>query len=141
MRTILVFGTFDCLHEGHIHFFKQAKTLGDRLIVLVSRDDNVYKLKKRTPVQTEHERLAALQTFSYIDEVHLCDASLGSFQMVLQTKPTVIALGYDQKDLKQALISWLTKHPFLKIQIITLAPYKEAIFKSSKLYHLRNEPK
>ena len=47
MKTVLAFGTFDVLHPGHIHYLKKAKGLGDRLVVIVSRDDSVRLIKKK----------------------------------------------------------------------------------------------
>lgn len=35
MIKVLVFGTFDGLHERHIDFFRQAKACGDHLTVIV----------------------------------------------------------------------------------------------------------
>ena len=43
----MVFGAFDCLHPGHLDFFKQAKKYGDYLIVSVGTDKNVKKIQKR----------------------------------------------------------------------------------------------
>ena len=46
MKKVMVFGTFDGLHEGHLDFFRQAREYGDYLIVAVARDVNVKKIKK-----------------------------------------------------------------------------------------------
>ena len=35
MKTVLVAGTFDIIHESHIDMLKNARNLGDRLIVMV----------------------------------------------------------------------------------------------------------
>jgi len=40
-------GVFDILHVGHIHFLKQAKELGDELIVIVAHDKTVEERKGR----------------------------------------------------------------------------------------------
>ncbi|HKC04500.1 MAG TPA: adenylyltransferase/cytidyltransferase family protein, partial [Patescibacteria group bacterium] len=37
-RIVLAGGVFDILHYGHIHFLKQAKKLGDYLIVAMESD-------------------------------------------------------------------------------------------------------
>ena len=44
-KRIMVFGTFDGLHKGHLNFFKQAKNFAENsfLIVSVARDKNVFK--------------------------------------------------------------------------------------------------
>ena len=48
---IMVFGTFDGLHEGHLDFFKQARQLSKNpfLIVSIARDKNVKIIKKIFP--------------------------------------------------------------------------------------------
>ena len=43
MKRVLIFGTFDGIHEGHLNLFKQAKKYGDYLIVVVGRDENIKK--------------------------------------------------------------------------------------------------
>ena len=60
---VLVFGTFDGLHEGHLNFFKQARGLAQQafLIVSVARDENVFKIKGAYPVRQEKERIKLLE--------------------------------------------------------------------------------
>jgi len=48
-KKVLVFGTFDGLHEGHKNFFKQAREFGDFLVVVVGRDSTIVKTKGRPP--------------------------------------------------------------------------------------------
>ena len=46
-KTILVAGTFDILHESHVDMLRNAKNLGDKLIVMLSTDEfNAQKGKK-----------------------------------------------------------------------------------------------
>ncbi|HEY4500387.1 MAG TPA: adenylyltransferase/cytidyltransferase family protein, partial [Candidatus Paceibacterota bacterium] len=47
MKRVMVFGTFDILHPGHLYFLRAAKKLGDYLIVSLARDVNVRKIKGR----------------------------------------------------------------------------------------------
>ena len=54
---VMVFGTFDGLHEGHKNFFKQARKYGDYLLVVVGRDKNVEKMKGHLPQRNENERM------------------------------------------------------------------------------------
>ena len=61
MKKVLIFGTFDGLHLGHLNFFEQAKEYGDYLIVVVARDKTVKRIKNRFPSKNEVERLRILQ--------------------------------------------------------------------------------
>ena len=64
MIKVLTTGTFDILHYGHINLLKQAKELGDYLIVGL----NVNKNGKETFYSYE-ERKAMLEAIKYVDEV------------------------------------------------------------------------
>ena len=87
-------GTFDILHIGHIYFLKEAKKLGDELIVVVACDKTVRRLKHE-PVTSEDMRLNLIKELRVVD-----DAVIGKeddmFEVVEQIQPDVIALGYDQ---------------------------------------------
>lgn len=39
MKTVITYGTFDLLHNGHINLLKRAKALGDTLIVGITTDN------------------------------------------------------------------------------------------------------
>ena len=59
MKAVMVFGTFDILHPGHINFFKQAKKYGN-LIAVIARDRTVKQVKGRLPKYSEKQRLKAI---------------------------------------------------------------------------------
>ncbi|MBN2554020.1 MAG: adenylyltransferase/cytidyltransferase family protein [Spirochaetales bacterium] len=103
----LVFGTFDALHAGHRYFLRQAKQRADRVVVSLSRDDFVRSVKGRPPVHSEEERSARLQDSGLADEVHLSDRIPGSYGLILQTRPDVICLGWDQDLLQKSLRDWM----------------------------------
>ena len=47
MKTVLIYGTFDLFHVGHIRLLKRLRNLGDRLVVGCSTDEfNISKGKK-----------------------------------------------------------------------------------------------
>lgn len=71
-KTVITYGTFDLLHEGHRNLLKRAKSLGDYLIVAVSTDEfNAIKGKKAH--DTFEERVENLLNDSeckkYIDKI------------------------------------------------------------------------
>ena len=127
MIKVMVLGTFDVLHPGHLDFFKQAKKFGDYLIIVVARDKTVKKIKGKLPTLDEKQRLAVIRKQGIADKVilgHLKDP----YFFVKKEKPDVICLGYDQISFTAGL-----SRKFSKIKIIRLKSYKPEIYKSSKL--------
>jgi D-beta-D-heptose 7-phosphate kinase/D-beta-D-heptose 1-phosphate adenosyltransferase len=63
-------GCFDLLHPGHLRYLKEARLLGDRLIVAVNSDETVARLKgpgrPLTPLDERMEILAALECVDYV---------------------------------------------------------------------------
>jgi FAD synthetase len=129
MKKIMVFGTFDILHKGHINKFKQAKKHGDSLIIVVARDDTVKKIKKRKPKHNEKTRLKAVKP--YADKAVL-GYKADKYKIIEKYKPDIIALGYDQVSFTKNLGKELKKRK-LKTKIIKLKPYKAHKYKSSLL--------
>ncbi len=99
MKTVMVFGVFDGVHEGHRALFRQARERGDRLIVAVAQDDAVKGLKGSAPRHSLEERMALVQAESLVDEAVPGDAALGTYGVIKAHAPDVIALGYDQRAL------------------------------------------
>ena len=70
IKKVLTGGCFDILHFGHITFLKQAKTLGDHLIVALESDGNVKRVKgDMRPIHTQEQRKAMLEALSFVDEI------------------------------------------------------------------------
>ena len=63
-------GCFDVLHPGHVRYLKEARSLGDRLLVAVNSDAIVARLKgpgrPLTPLSERMEVLAALECVDYV---------------------------------------------------------------------------
>ena len=132
MGCVMAFGTFDILHPGHKFYLKQANALGDRLVVIVARDENVKKLKGEMPLNNEIQRLAIVKNFDFVDEVVLGDREMRKWAVVKRFHPVIIALGYDQ----WASISSLRKE-LAKIglypEIVRIKAFKPEKNKSSLL--------
>ena len=69
MVKVITYGTFDCLHFGHINLLKRAKALGDYLIVGITSDDFDKARGKINVQQPLMERLEAVRTTSIADEI------------------------------------------------------------------------
>jgi len=94
MVTVMATGTFDILHLGHIYFLKEAKKLGDKLVVVVALDSTVRKLKHE-PINPEVIRVNLIKELRLVDECYLGNEN-DMYAIVEKIKPDVIALGFDQ---------------------------------------------
>lgn len=128
MKKVIVFGTFDILHPGHIHLFNEAKEYGDFLVIIVARDVTVCDIKGRKPVNDENTRLKNISDLHLADKVRL--GCLGDkYQAISEENPDIIALGYDQKAFVDNLADVVDDH----VQIVRLKPYFPEKYKSSLL--------
>lgn len=131
-KTVLIFGTFDLLHPGHLSLIKQASRYG-HVTAVVARDKNVRLLKKKTPHDSERSRLARVARLPMIHRALLGDRALDNRYHILQkVKPDIICLGYDQTFFTQDLPAKI-KTLGLKTMIIRLRPFEPHRYKTSKL--------
>jgi FAD synthetase len=139
MTRIMVFGTFDMIHEGHEDLFRQARELADEpyLIVSIATDANVERIKGKKPRHGQADRREAVAAHPLVDEVVIGDEA-GYIDHILAQKPDIIALGYDQtgeyvenlqKDLAQRGLS---------TKVMRLNALEPDRFKTSKLHDDRN---
>ena len=123
---ILTSGCFDIIHSGHMNTLHNAKKLGDILIVCISSDEQIKKLKGDSrPINNYKSRIDLLKTINYIDYVVLYnevdiinETSLGKIMKIINPEHWVKGSDYDKKDI-------LNKHPYLKN--ITIIPNIENI--------------
>lgn len=96
MKKVLVGGCFDLLHFGHISFLKQAKALGDQLIVALESDENAARMKGPTrPIHSQKQRKEMLLALSCVDEVILLppmNTDQDYLNLVKTVAPSVIAI-------------------------------------------------
>ncbi|MBU0596918.1 adenylyltransferase/cytidyltransferase family protein [Patescibacteria group bacterium] len=131
MKKVMVFGTFDIVHCGHLHMFEEAKEYGDELVVVVARDVNVERIKETGAMHTEEERYYFLDRIKTIDRVILGERQ-DVYKVIREERPDVIALGYDQKIYVDLLADKISEFG-LNSQIVRLVPYEPNKFKSSKI--------
>lgn len=97
MRKIVVAtsGHFNPLHKGHIRYLKEAKKLGDWLVVIVNNDEQV-KLKGSVPFMNEKERKEIIEALRCVDEVVISiDKDRSVVQSLNIIKPDIFAKGGD----------------------------------------------
>lgn len=136
MKTVMVFGTFDILHHGHINFLRQAGKLGDYLIAVVARDKTALEVKKILPRHNEKDRLKSVKASGAVDKAVLGRAG-DKYAIIKKYKPDVVALGYDQKFFTQGLRKKLNEYKLEEAKIVRLKAYKPHKYKSSKLFKKR----
>ena len=70
MKVVAVSGYFDPIHVGHLEYLKMAKSLGDKLVVIINSDYQA-GLKKGKSFMLEQDRLEIVQALRCVDEVFL----------------------------------------------------------------------
>ncbi len=130
MKTGLLFGAFDGLHDGHRAMLKEAREHADRIVVALPPDNVITELKGKKARLSWKQRAKALWESTLVDEVVRGDESLSMYSPIDTVKPDVIFVGYDQHDLAEDLASYLVSDG-IAIPIITLSPYKPERYKSS----------
>lgn len=74
-KRIIVNGTFDIVHSGHLALLNYARGLGDYLVVAVDSDRRVQELKGiNRPINTQAERVELLTALRVVDEVRVFDS-------------------------------------------------------------------
>jgi cytidyltransferase-like protein len=96
MTKVMIFGTFDGLHEGHKFLVEQAKKLGDSVVAVVGTSPNVEKIKGRPPFASGEKRMQLMREM--FPDIRVIEGSSQDFLAPLRAeKPDLILFGYDQK--------------------------------------------
>ena len=131
MITVIAFGAFDLLHPGHIFYLEEASKLGDELIVVIARDKSIKSVKGKMPVQGEKIRLSNVKNIDVVDKALLGSAH-DPYELIVDIKPDIIALGYDQNSFTERLEEQL-KERNINAEIVRLNSFHPEHYKSSHL--------
>jgi tRNA pseudouridine55 synthase len=126
-KKVVIFGTFDIIHPGHISVFKYAKNLAKELYVVIARNQNISKDTQL--IFNEEERLKNISNYKIIDKAILGDKD-NPLAFYNQIKPDLIVLGYDQYQNVELLKN------FKKIKIKRASSYHEELFKARKIKNI-----
>ena len=126
MKTVITYGTYDLLHQGHLNLLKRAKALGDYLIVGVTNDNFDRERGKLNVHNNVLERVEAVKATGLADKIIIEDYVGQKIDDIQKYDVDIFAIGSD----------WLGKFDYLKeyCQVVYL-PRTEGI--SSTM--LRNE--
>jgi D-beta-D-heptose 7-phosphate kinase/D-beta-D-heptose 1-phosphate adenosyltransferase len=98
-KIVLTNGCFDILHPGHLRYLQQAKSLGDRLVVLVNTDDSVKRLKgEQRPINGLAQRMEMLAALECVDWV-ISFAEDTPQAVIEKLLPDILVKGGDYTDI------------------------------------------
>jgi D-beta-D-heptose 7-phosphate kinase/D-beta-D-heptose 1-phosphate adenosyltransferase len=95
-RIVFTNGCFDILHVGHVRYLREAKALGDVLVVGINSDDSVGMLKPGRPVNPADQRAEVLASLVMVDYVTVFDEET-PYELINLLRPDVLVKGGDWK--------------------------------------------
>jgi rfaE bifunctional protein nucleotidyltransferase chain/domain len=95
-KIVFTNGVFDILHPGHIRYLRDARALGDLLIVGLNSDRSVKSLNKAAdrPIHPEHERAEVLEAMGAVDAVVIFDEDT-PYEIISAVQPDTLVKGAD----------------------------------------------
>ncbi|MGH9347128.1 MAG: D-glycero-beta-D-manno-heptose 1-phosphate adenylyltransferase [Vicinamibacterales bacterium] len=94
-RVVFTNGVFDLVHPGHVRYLRDARALGDVLIVGLNSDRSVRANKgSGRPVNTERERAEVLAALAVVDAVVIFDEGT-PYEIIRRIQPDVLVKGAD----------------------------------------------
>lgn len=95
---VMVNGTFDILHRGHIQLLNYARSLGDELLVAIDTDRRVTELKGvGRPINNQEDRKFFLENLKAVDVVMLFDTKEQLIGIMQGWQPDIYVKGGDWK--------------------------------------------
>lgn len=100
LTVVAVSGGFDPIHIGHVRMFREAKKLGDELVVILNNDEWLIK-HKRIPFMPEAERKEVIEAIRWVDRVVLTkhtssDPDKSVCNSLREIRPDIFANGGDR---------------------------------------------
>ncbi|MDP3049268.1 MAG: D-glycero-beta-D-manno-heptose 1-phosphate adenylyltransferase [Thermodesulfovibrionales bacterium] len=93
-KVVFTNGCFDMLHIGHIRYLRDAKALGDVLVIGLNSDKSVSKIKPGRPLNPQDQRAEVLASLEMVDYVTLFDEET-PYELINLLKPDVLVKGGD----------------------------------------------
>ena len=95
-KIVFTNGCFDIIHIGHIRYLREARSLGDILVVGLNSDGSVSRLKPDRPINTEDQRAEVLAALEMVDYVTLFDEDT-PYALIRLIQPDLLVKGGDWK--------------------------------------------
>jgi rfaE bifunctional protein nucleotidyltransferase chain/domain len=110
MTTVMVNGSFDVLHPGHVALLNTARSYGDWLVVAIDTDRRVKELKgEQRPINNQIDRRIMLSALKAVDIVEFFDSTEELIKLMQRYQPDVYVKGSDWKHDTQS-----TAHQYCK---------------------------
>ena len=95
-KIVFTNGCFDILHAGHVRYLKQAKKLGDVLVIGLNSDASVSGIKPGRPVNSEKNRAEVLAGLASVDYVVIFREKT-PYNLIKTVRPDLLVKGGDWK--------------------------------------------
>jgi D-beta-D-heptose 7-phosphate kinase/D-beta-D-heptose 1-phosphate adenosyltransferase len=93
-KIVFTNGCFDIIHIGHVRYLKEAKGLGDVLIIGLNSDRSVSSIKPDRPINPQNHRAEVLSSLEMVDYVVLFDEET-PYELIKLIQPDVLVKGGD----------------------------------------------
>ncbi len=121
-KKILIAGTFDLIHPGHIYLINQASKLGD-VYIIVATDKNRKIYSGISPIIPQEQRLEVIRSIKNVKEARLGRNDNDTLKTVEEINPDIILLGPDQKYSIDLLLKGLKARNLNHIEVRRLETY------------------
>jgi D-beta-D-heptose 7-phosphate kinase/D-beta-D-heptose 1-phosphate adenosyltransferase len=100
MIKIIVNGSFDIVHLGHIRLLQYAKSFPSAYVyVLIDTDRRIKELKGTDrPINTEYERATLLSELKLVDRVDIFDTDEELVNLIRNYDPDIMIKGSDYRN-------------------------------------------
>lgn len=95
-KIVFTNGCFDIIHAGHVSYLRDAKKLGDILVIGLNSDISVGMLKHGRPVISEEQRAMVLAALEMVDYVTIFSEDT-PYELIRFLQPDVLVKGGDWK--------------------------------------------
>jgi len=123
-KKVLIAGTFDLIHPGHIYLINEAAKLGD-VYVVVATDKNREIYSGDAPIVPEKQRLAVIKSIKNVRGAKLGRHDNDTLKTVKEMQPDIVLLGPDQKYSIKTLKKGLIDIGLVNIDVRRLETYYE----------------
>ncbi len=93
-KIVFTNGCFDIIHIGHVRYLREAKALGDILIIGLNSDKSVSSIKPNRPINPQNHRAEVLSSFETVDYVVLFDEET-PYELIKLIQPDILVKGGD----------------------------------------------